>query len=92
MTYNTDIHITTIEEVRTFFHHLAFDRNLSFHPDDSFSDYTNNKTGELSFSVAEALLYDRLMSECFSVCDTHGQDIYELGLNTMRERMGILRK
>jgi len=89
MTPYTPSHITTVDDVRAFFHHLAFDCNLSFHPDDDFSDYTSRTSGESSFTAGEVKKYNALMKECHAICDMFGADIYEIGLNVMRERMGI---
>ena len=44
MIYNEESHITTVEEVANFFHHLVFDLKLNFHPDDDFAEYVNSKT------------------------------------------------
>lgn len=82
-------HITTVDDVRAFFRHLAFDCNLSFHPDDDFSDYSNRTSGEASFTADEVKKYNALMKECHAICHLFAADIYEIGLNVMRERMGI---
>lgn len=91
-TYTEKSHISSVKEVEEFFEHLAFDRNLTFHPDDDFSDFTNRTTGERTFTDEEVRLYNRIMMDCFAVCTVEGADIYSLGLNTLRKRMGILMK
>jgi hypothetical protein len=69
--------ITTIEEVRTFANQLI-QEGTSFHPDDDFNDYVNFTTHEPSYTKEEADFRNRLMSECFDVCEKSGDDIYEV--------------
>lgn len=40
MTYTAESHIKTVSDVKTFFHHLANECRISFHPDDDFAEYT----------------------------------------------------
>lgn len=83
MNYNKQSHITSVEDVKDFFHFLVFEKHLNFHPDDSFE-------GQFaSLTTAEAAEYDRLMDECFAVCEREDADIYEIGINEMKEAMGI---
>lgn len=83
MNYNATSHIKSVQDVKVFFHHLAFDRKLSFHPDDDFTDYTNFSDGTLVFARQEAELYNRLMNEAFDVCNKANVEIYKLGLDTL---------
>ena len=81
MVYSSETHITTIADVKAFFHHIVFDMdNLDFHPDDKFR-------GNEKLTVLEAANYDRLMTECFAVCETCGQDIYQIGMTELRNYM-----
>ena len=34
MIYNNESHIKSVEDVKTFFHHLVDERKVNFHPDD----------------------------------------------------------
>lgn len=79
MVYTSDSHITTVEEVKNFFHHLVFDRQLDFHPDDMFEDYVSCQPSIHGITLEECPLYNRLMDECFKVCDAQDADIYDLG-------------
>lgn len=87
--YNADSHITTIEEVKTFFRHVVSLIGDEWHPDDKYSFYLDPKTKEPVFTAEEQALYDRLQEECFSVCDVAGADIYDLGWEIVEKSMGI---
>ncbi|MBK7425580.1 MAG: hypothetical protein IPI60_00335 [Saprospiraceae bacterium] len=52
---------------------------LSFHPDENFTNYITLETEEPTYSVEEATLRNRLMSECFTVCEK-STDIYSIML------------
>lgn len=81
MTYYNDSHITSVEEVESFFNYLTEERKVNFHPDDSFADYICIETNEPTFTKDEVVLFDRLMDESFDVCKKNGVDIYEIGLD-----------
>ena len=74
--YTQDSHITTVEEVKSFFHHIVYDLGINFHPDDDFKNYVCNKTGERTMDDEQADVYNRLMDESFEVC---GEEVYEIG-------------
>ena len=75
--YNDDYHIETLEDIQNFAKYLYLERGVAFHPDDDFADYENMETHEPTFSSQEVLLFNRLMKECFDVCELIGKDIYE---------------
>lgn len=83
MNYNTTSHIKSVQDVKVFFHHLAFDRKLSFHPDDDFAGYTNFSDGTPAFNEQEVELYNRLINEAFDACNKENVEIYKLGLDTL---------
>lgn len=70
--------INTIEDVKLFAFQLVNNENLSFHPDDDFSDYINLETKERLYSVEEAASLNQLMEKCFDICEQNDADIYEL--------------
>ena len=61
--YTHDFHITTVEEVKDFFHHIVFDLDINVHPDDDFKEYVNYETGERTMNDEQAEIYNRLMEE-----------------------------
>ena len=61
MTYNNESHIKSMEDVKTFFHHLVDELSLNFHPDDDFADYICYEDKTPTFTEEEVLLYNRLM-------------------------------
>lgn len=66
-----------------FFAYLHNDRSVAFHPDDSFYDYIDVKTRTATFRPEESQRFDRLMNGAHRWCNAHGEDIYELGLETI---------
>ena len=83
MVYTATSHITTVKEVETFFHHIVFERKVSFHPDNMFEDYVSCERGIPTFTLSECAIYNRLMDESFKVCEKEGVDIYEIGLKEL---------
>lgn len=82
---NKESHITSVADVKAFFHHLVDERKVNFHPDDDFADYINIEDKTPSFTVEEVAVYNRLMEESFDVCEAAGVDIYELGLEELQK-------
>lgn len=74
--------ILTIEDVKQFAKELTAE-GLSFHPDDDFNDYINFTSGEPSYTSEEAEIRNKLMNECFDVCENEGIDIYEVMMEEM---------
>lgn len=69
-------HITTLSEVRRYASYLGVDLKVSFYPKDKFESYVDDK-GEPIFTPEEALIGNRLMAECFDVCEEEGKELYE---------------
>ena len=90
MLYNSKSNITTVEDVKQFFHYLVSDRKVNFHPDDDFGQYVSMQTGEPFFSKEEVPIYNRLMEEAFCVCENNGADIYEIGLQELQDALEVL--
>ncbi len=86
--YTQDSHITSTEEVRDFFHHIVYDLDVNFHPDDDFADYVNRKDGTPTFTKEEAVLYNRLMDEAFKACNDEDA-VYDIASELLRERLRI---
>ena len=81
MVYTNTTHITSIEDVVLFFTHLVDEKHICFHPDDGFEGNFDNLT------VLETKNYDRLMDECFAVCEEIGEDIYALALDIIKPKL-----
>ncbi len=81
---NEKSRITSVTDVKSFFHHLVDERKLNFHPDDDFADYISLDDKTPTFTDDEVILYNRLMDESFDVCDAAGVDIYELALDELQ--------
>ena len=85
-TYTTTDHITSVDDVKQFFHHLADERNLNFHPDDDFRNYIQLETHAPSFTDKECDTYNRMMDESFAVCEAANADIYEIGMENVMKK------
>lgn len=71
--------IKSIYHVRALFKHLLENESLNFHPDEDFKNYIHLETKLPSYSIEEAELRNKLMQDCFNVCEREGTDIYEIG-------------
>ena len=83
MTYNMDSHIKSTEEVKTFFHHLVYERHVNFHPDEDFKNYICYEDKKPTFTTDEVEVYNRLMDESFDVCSKEKIDIYQIGCDEL---------
>lgn len=69
--------------------YVVYERKVNFHPDDMFEDYVSCEGGINTFTIDECAIYNRLMDECFRVCDNEGVDIYSIGLKELQTALGI---
>jgi hypothetical protein len=81
--------INTIEDVKLFAFQLVNEDNLSFHPDNDFSDYVNTETKAASYNTEQASRLNMLMDKCFVICEESGEDIYELMGEPLFQKMKI---
>lgn len=81
--------INTIEDIKLFAFQLVNEENLSFHPDDDFSDYINLSTNEALYSAKEVSQLNELMDKCFILCEQAEVDIYELMGEPLFQKMKI---
>lgn len=51
MTYNIGSYIKSVEDVKTFFHHIVSELKVNFHPDDMFEDYVSCEGGINTFTL-----------------------------------------
>lgn len=89
MTYTCDSHIRSVKDVETFFHHIVYERKVNFHPDDMFEDYVSCEGGVNTFTLEECAIYNRLMDECFTLCENEDVDIYSIGLDELKTAIGL---
>lgn len=89
MKYTKDSHITNVDEVKNFFHYALFEEHIIFHPDDPLTDLTDEQLKEMNATRVEMQLYDRLVNECFKVCERENEDIYGIFID---EYMPIFNK
>jgi len=79
--------INTIQDVELFAFQLVNDENLSFHPDDNFSNYINLETQEPLYSDEEVSFLNKQMERSFDICNQFGADIYELMGRPLLEKL-----
>ena len=87
MQYNKDSHINNVDDVRKFFHYIVEDHNVNFNPDDMFEDYMLSD-GTTAFTPEECEIYNRLVEESFDICEEEEFDIYEIGLDILKKKLG----
>lgn len=73
--------IENLTDVRAFAEDLVGE-GTSFHPDDDFANYVNVASGQPSYSKAEAVLRNKLMSQCVAICEKEGVNLYDTLLET----------
>ena len=70
--------IETIQDVLDFAKYIKEIDDAAISPDDSFSEYVCYKTMQPTYTKEQAAERDKLMEQCFAVCEHEGVDIYEL--------------
>ncbi len=80
--------VQNLEDVATFAKQLITEK-VSFHPDDDFKDYIFYKTGTPCYTKNEADQRNKLMEDCFAVCEKEGADIYNLMLEVSLIETGM---
>ena len=80
--------ILTIEDVKHFAKQLTAE-GLSFHPDDDFNDYVNITNNTPFYNKEDAEFRNKLMNECFDVCEKEGLDIYEIMMEELLLESGL---
>ena len=80
--------ITTTKDVATFAKQII-EEGVSFHPDDDFNDYVFFKENKPCYSKEEAEGRNRLMEQCFEVCEKEAVDIYSLMLEVTLIETGM---
>lgn len=83
-----NIKINSIEDVEKFAF-LLINEGLSIHPDTDFHDYINAKTGSPTYTKKEAELRNKIMDNCFEVCEREGEDIYGIMLDVYLKNSGL---
>ena len=72
-------HITSIKEVEMFADYLV----------NGLNDYVSYEDGSPTFSDKDVEIGNRLMEECFNVCESNGIDVYEIMGIPLFERLGL---
>lgn len=82
-------HITNRTEVAQFADYLVNGLNINFHPDTPFEDYIEYETKISTFTPEDASIGNRLMDECFAVCDKDEDEIYNIMGEYLFKRLGL---
>jgi hypothetical protein len=80
--------IKTVKDVEAFAKQLIAE-GVSFHPDDDFRDYVFFKENKPCYSEEEADKRNKLMEQCFNVCEKDGIDIYAVMLEVTLKETGM---
>lgn len=80
--------ITTTKDVAAFAKQII-EEGVSFHPDDDFTDYVFFKEDKPCYTKEEAEIRNRLMDQCFEVCEREGVDIYSIMLEVTLIETGM---
>lgn len=80
--------IKTIDDIKVFFRQLL-EEDLNFHPDTPFEDYINCETRLPTYTTLEADARNKLMDNCFEVCESINIDIYELSYDMFIRYTGL---
>ena len=80
--------VNSIDDVKLFVKDLMGE-SLNYHPDNDFRDYINISTGLPSYNEEDAMLRNKLNSDCFEVCSKYHYDLYELSMEIYLKFTGI---
>jgi hypothetical protein len=69
--------IKDINDVILFTKQLV-EEGTNVHPDEDFNNYINIETHAPSYTKSEAIVRNKLMRQCFNVCEKFEQDIYNI--------------
>jgi hypothetical protein len=76
-------------DVWSFFNFLHNVDGVAFHPEQDFNEYINSKTGKPTYTPEEEKKRNDLMGLCRKVCATLGIDIFTIGMEAIRENLGM---
>lgn len=77
--------IVSTDDVKRFFMYLMEDLRVVYHPDFQFEDYIEKETNAPVFTVEECKILNRLMDDCFEICEIWDADIYSISLEADEE-------
>lgn len=80
MKSDTFTKISTVKDVERLVKYIYNDLGVNFHPDDDFNDIIHQETGKKTFSKKDADKYNKLVSDCFDICEKNNVDFYEIAL------------
>ncbi|MEO3402941.1 hypothetical protein AAFN85_03500 [Mucilaginibacter sp. CAU 1740] len=80
--------ILTTADVELFMKQLV-NEGTNAHPDEDFHNYVNMETGSPCYTPEEAELRNRLIEQCFDVCESNGLDVYSVMQETFLTETGL---
>jgi hypothetical protein len=80
--------IKTIKDVEKYAAMLICEGTV-FHPDTDFNNYINLENSDSTYTKEEAGMRNKLMNECFNVCENKNEDIYKIMMNVYLEETGM---
>lgn len=82
------VEIKNSQDVAEFMYQVIKE-GTNIHPDDDFGSIVNIPTGEPVYTEEEAGTRNRLMEECFQVCEESGLDIYDISQEVFLKETGL---
>lgn len=80
--------IKSTKDVITFAEQLVKE-DVNFHCDDDFNDYVNFRTNRKTYTRQKADFRNKLMEQCFQVCEKNGTDVYEVMNEVLMIETGV---
>jgi hypothetical protein len=80
--------IKTLEDISTFTKAVIAE-GVAIHPDDDFNDMINLESKEAIYKKVDADFRNKLMKQCFRLCNKNNVDIYEFMLETYLKETGL---
>jgi hypothetical protein len=80
--------IKNLNNVNAFVKQLIKE-SVNFHPDEDFKNYIDIETKLPTYSKEEAELRNKLLDQCFEVCEKEGVDIYDFTMEIILIETGL---
>ena len=80
--------IESLEDVAVFSKELILE-GTNFHPDDDFANYINIDTNQPAYTPEASELRNKLVNQCFDVCEKENVDIYDFTMEVYLKETGM---
>lgn len=80
--------IFTVQQAEEFMRQLVRE-GTNAHPDEDFNNYIHMATGLATYTAGEAAARNRLMEQCFGICEAAGLDVYNIMQEVFLKETGL---